>query len=292
MKYLVATFSIDCPDNLSQSCGEILADMAAEAGFEAFDEPVNGQMKGYVQEANFKPETLRETVAAFPIDGVGINYTIENAENKDWNSAWEDGGFEPINIQGRIMVYDAKHPENRLAKNENTISIGIEARQAFGTGTHETTRMMLSSLLELDLRGRRTLDCGCGTGILSIAASKLGARECAAYDIDEWSAENSRHNAALNDVGNITVMLGDSSVIERLGGGFDVVMANINRNILLADMPRFAGAMTTEGVLLISGFYEDDAPLLVEKGAELGLKEAARKTDNNWTCIKLSRNSN
>lgn len=289
MKYYTATFSIKCADNLSQTCRDLVALLAGEAGFESFEETADGGLKGYVQKANYNPEALSKAISDFPISGVEITYTLQEAEDEDWNKAWEDSGFRPINISSRLLVFDAKRPVSGSEVPEGALAIGIEARLAFGTGTHETTRMMLAMLLETDLKGRRVLDCGCGTGILSIAASKLGARECVGYDIDEWSVSNTRHNAELNGATNITVMYGDASVLRQLEGTFDVVMANINRNILLADMPSFAAVMAPHSTLLISGFYEADIPLLLSKAASLGLKEASRHAEGDWAALRLVR---
>ena len=163
---------------------------------------------------------------------------------------------------------------------------------AFGTGTHETTRMMVSALLALPLEGMRVLDCGTGTGILSIAALKLGCHEAVGYDIDEWSVDNARHNAVINGVDNrFESLLGDASILNKVEGCFDVVVANINRNILLADMPAFAAKLSPTGTLLLSGFYTADVPLLTEKAESLGLKLSAQKCDNDWCCLVLRRAS-
>ena len=169
------------------------------------------------------------------------------------------------------------------------LRIGIEAQMAFGTGTHETTRLMVAQLLDAQLSGKRVLDCGCGTGILGIAASKLGAEEVVAYDIDEWSVENTRHNAALNGVENLQVLHGDSRVLSHVSGVFDVVVANINRNILLADLPHFADVLSSTGTLLLSGFYQEDAPLLVAEAERNGLQLLHKAGENGWACLVFGR---
>ena len=132
------------------------------------------------------------------------------------------------------------------------------------------------------------LDCGCGTGILGIVALKDGAQRCVAYDIDEWSADNAQHNAVINGVSeSFTSMLGDASVLNDVEGTFNLVMANINRNILLTDMQTFRSKMAEEGTLLLSGFYKEDIPLLVQRATELGLRIVAQKEENNWACLTL-----
>ena len=169
------------------------------------------------------------------------------------------------------------------------IKLGIQARNAFGTGTHETTQMIVGALLDIDLKGKRVLDCGCGTGILAITALKCGAADAVAYDIDEWSTENTRHNAEINGVADrIEVFEGNANVLSHISGVFDVVVANINRNILLADMPAFKEVMAHGGTLILSGFYEDDVPLLVEKAETLGLSLKEKKEEGEWRMVILS----
>jgi ribosomal protein L11 methyltransferase len=147
---------------------------------------------------------------------------------------------------------------------------------------------MVSTLLDLNLSGKRVLDCGCGTGILGIAALMLGAKQCVGYDIDEWSVDNARHNSVINKVDNrFTSLLGDAAVLNNIEGTFDVVLANINRNILLNDMEAFRGKMNEGGRILLSGFYQEDIGLLEEKAHELGLYLESKRNDGEWACIVL-----
>lgn len=283
MHYYKAEFKIECDEDIKQIARELLADMAGEAGFESFEETETG-LDGYVQMDLFHKEMLDQMISEFPIENVLIEYTIACVIDEDWNQEWESIGFEPIDINEKIMVFDAK---KSIPLVERPISIGIEAKNAFGTGTHETTQMILSELLDLDIASKRVLDCGCGTGILGIAASKLGAEEIVAYDIDEWSVKNTDHNAVLNGVSNIRVMEGDSSVLTHISGVFDLVMANINRNILIDDLPRFRDVLNVGGTIILSGFYTEDAPIILEKAWELGLSEFSRKENNNWCMLVL-----
>lgn len=283
MHYYKVEFKIECSEDLKQIVNDLLADMAAEAGFESFEDSEIG-IDGYVQQDLFHQELLNNVIAEFPIENVGIEYTVACVIDEDWNQEWESIGFEPIDINEKLIVFDAKKSIPLL---DRPISIGIEAKNAFGTGTHETTQMILSQLLETDIDSKRVLDCGCGTGILGIAASKLGADEIIAYDIDEWSVKNTEHNALLNGVNNINVMEGDSSVLSHISGVFDIVMANINRNILLADMGAFKEVMNIGGTLILSGFYTEDAPMILERAWELGLSEFTRKVNNNWCMLVL-----
>ncbi len=286
MKYLVAEFKIECQDGMIQIARDLLTDALGEAGFETFEDTEYG-IKGYVQESLFDENAMNDVISNFMLPDVTINANIQEAEYKNWNEEWEEAGFERININDSITIYDARHDYgNGIASG---ISIGIETKQAFGTGTHETTRMIVSTLLNIDIKGKRVLDCGCGTGILGIAASKLGASEVVGYDIDEWSSENAIHNAELNGVGNMKVMLGDASVLKSVEGKFDVVLANINRNILLADMPAFVSVMADDSLLILSGFYASDVDLLIEKASSLGLSKIDSKSDSEWTCLVLKK---
>ena len=286
MKYLVAEFKIECQDGMIQIARDLLTDALGEAGFETFEDTEDG-IKGYVQESLFDENAMNDVISNFMLPDVSISANIQEAEYKNWNEEWEEAGFERININDRITIYDARHDDgNGIASG---ISIGIETKQAFGTGTHETTRMIVSTLLNIDLKGKRVLDCGCGTGILGIAASKLGASEVVGYDIDEWSSENAIHNAELNGVGNMKVMLGDASVLKSVEGKFDVVLANINRNILLANMPAFVSVMADDSLLILSGFYASDVDLLIEKASSLGLSKIDSKSDSEWTCLVLKK---
>lgn len=284
MKYYEAIFTIT-PD--SEPARDIVSALAGEAGFESFDNEADG-LKGYVQVDLFDKEKLNTSLNGFPIDGVHVDYKISEVNDEDWNATWEQEGFEPIKIADKCVIYDAKdadkiNSDDSLPK----MKIGIDARQAFGTGTHETTQMMVGTLLELDLKGKHVLDCGCGTGILGIVAAKCGASEVVGYDIDDWSVRNALHNAELNGV-KMEVFEGDKGVLSHVSGLFDVVLANINRNILLADMPAFRDVMGSDSILIISGFYEEDIPVLLDKAKELGLKEVSRKTNGDWACVKLA----
>ena len=173
------------------------------------------------------------------------------------------------------------------------LEIEIDAHLAFGTGTHETTRMICSELISLltphSSLLERVLDCGTGTGILSICALKLGAKEAVGYDIDEWSVDNASHNAVINHVDDrFTSLLGDANILNNVEGTFDLVLANINRNILLNDLPAFRKKMSPRARLILSGFYTADSPLLIEKAASLGLTLEQQKEDHDWACLVFS----
>ena len=281
MKYFEVDFTIS---PYSADASDVLAAMAGEAGFETFEETETG-LKGYVQQSLFDVSALKAALEDFPFEDTTISYDILEAEDRDWNEQWEQEGFEPIIISDNLIIHDGRH----LPDSTPDIAIEIDAKLAFGTGTHETTRMICSTLLELQPKGR-VLDCGTGTGILSICALQLGAQEAIGYDIDEWSVDNARHNAVINQVDNrFTSLLGDASILNKVEGTFDLVMANINRNILLNDMPQFVSKMNADATLILSGFYTDDCQILIEKAQTLGLTLQQQKEDQQWACLVLTR---
>ena len=307
MKYFEADFVIS---PLSPDAADLLAAIAGEAGFESFEETPTG-LKGYVQQQLFDQEGLQTALAEFPFDHVAITYTIREAEDRDWNEQWEQEGFDPIVLPG-LIIHDGRHlPDSSLFTFHSSLLIEFDAHQAFGTGTHETSRMVCSALLEHmgtvpsvsrshsdRITGglspcvrppQRVLDCGTGTGILSICALKLGAKEAIGYDIDEWSVDNARHNAVINLVDDrFTSLLGDATILNKVEGTFDLVLANINRNILLADMPAFKQKMAPGATLILSGFYTADCPMLIEKAATLGLTLQQQREDHDWACLVFS----
>ena len=293
MKYFEVVFTLT--PYSSDAC-DVLAALAGEVGFETFVETETG-VTGYVQQAFFDEQALKETIEIFPFDGVSINYDVQEAEDKDWNEQWEQEGFEPIEVRNKVedgravIIHDGRHLPKTISNQD--IAIEIDAKLAFGTGTHETTRMICATLLENLTKGtvpfvrnKRVLDCGTGTGILAICALKLGASEAIGYDIDEWSVDNARHNAVINRVDNrFTSLLGDVNILKEVEGSFDLVMANINRNILLADMPLMRAKMSPDARLILSGFYTADIPMLTEEAQGLGMTLIAQKEDNDWACL-------
>lgn len=284
MKYYVANFDIECAEELLQPARELLSAAACEAGFEAFEDTDNG-IAGYVQRPLYDKEALDAAIVDYMPEGTQVTYNIEEVPDQDWNQDWEDQGFEPIGVSDHLVIYDAKHTDmSMFAGDDGVMRIFIEARNAFGTGTHQTTRMILRRLLGMDLTGKSVLDCGCGTGILGIVALRLGANRVLGYDIDEWSSENAKHNAALNGVDNLDVLLGDASVLDGVKEEFDVVIANINRNILLNDMTAFRSHLKTGGRLILSGFYETDVPMLEQAAQSNGLTIIDVVTDEEWAC--------
>jgi len=301
MKYYVVKFKIT---PYSSDAADIVAALAGDAGFETF-ESSDSSLTGYVQQQLFDESLLRHQLTDFPLSDIVVGYTVSEAEDRDWNEQWEQQGFEPIVICGAgseeqvgsndltLVIHDGRHLPQEASTSpllsvpqRPAIEIEIDARQAFGTGTHETTRMVCAALCRQDLGGRRLLDCGTGTGILAIAALKLGASEAVGYDIDEWSVANARHNAVINRVDeSFEVLPGDAAILNKVEGAFDVVTANINRNILMNDMPSFVGKMAAGATLILSGFYTTDTPLLKQRAEHIGLRLVSQEADNNWACL-------
>ena len=290
MKYYELIFTIS---PCSQDAQDVLSALAGEAGCETFEETATG-LKAYIQQALFDEEALKLVLEGFPFENVTLSYSIQEAEDKDWNEQWEQEGFEPIEVKcktddgkGKLLViHDGRHLPSDISHLPSALMIEIDAHLAFGTGTHETTQMICQTLLEMNMKGRWVLDCGCGTGILGICALKLGAKKCLAYDIDEWSVDNTRHNAVINQVDDkLTVLHGDGSLLDSVKDSYDVVVANINRNILLQDMIRFATVITPQGILILSGFYEADIPLISEKVNGMGFWHLKTKKNGDWACL-------
>lgn len=287
MEYNVTHFKIKVSEELMEVCRELLADAVSEAGYEAFADTDDG-VDAWVQTQQYDAALTQQMLEDFPIEGAEISFVTEEVEQQNWNEEYEKEVFEPIRVEGCI-IYDAASEDAETLKEEAPIAIAIDQQMAFGNGAHETTKMIVTELLSRDLNGKRFLDCGCGTGILSIVAKKCGASHVTAYDIDEWSVENTKHNAEINKVELLDILLGDVSVLSHVDGVFDIIAANINRNILLADMPQIVETLSPDGFLILSGFYEEDAIQLCEKASTLGLYEVGRKVTNNWTMLVFHR---
>ena len=278
MKYFEVTFSVN-PCN--ETATDILSALTAEIGFESFVE-CEGGMQAYIQQSLFDEEALKNIITDFPIPETDITYTITEPEDKDWNEEWEKNFFQPIVIDNRCVIHSTFHKDYPKAEYD----IVINPQMAFGTGHHETTSSILGELLDADLKGKSVLDMGCGTSILAILASMRGADPVTAIDIDDWCVNNSRDNIALNNINNITVELGDASLLEGRKP-FDVIIANINRNILLNDMAAYTACMHKGSEIYMSGFYVQDIDAIRSKGESLGLRFVHYREKNNWAAVKL-----
>ena len=278
MKYFEVTFTTS-PCN--ETVNDVVSALAGEIGFESFVEWENG-VQAYIQQSLFDEEALKSMVADFPLPDTTVEYTIAEAEDKDWNEEWEKNFFQPIVIGDRCCIHSTFHKDTPQTEYE----ILINPQMAFGTGHHETTSSIISELLEADLQGKSVLDMGCGTSILAILASMRGADPITAIDIDDWCVNNSRDNIALNGIENITVEWGDANLLKGRAP-FDVIIANINRNILLADMAQYAACMHSGSELFMSGFYVEDIPVIQEKAESLGMEFIHHREKNNWAAVKF-----
>lgn len=274
MKYIEVTFTMESTELFR----DLLVDALGNEGpYESFVETKEG-LKAYVQASQYDAGWLASTVQAFPVP---LHYEVAEMEDRDWNAEWEKG-HKAVLVQyngGSVWVRAPFHPHREDVDYE----LIIEPKMSFGTAHHPTTYMMLSYVAELPMAGRRVLDMGCGTAVLGILAKMRGAAYVEGVDIDEWAFNNARENAASNGV-ELTLKLGDANSLQ---GNFDVVIANINRNILLNDMDRYAAVLNPGGTLLLSGFYEADEGVLIAKANELGLMFEDKKNRDGWSALQL-----
>lgn len=261
----------------AQIAREILVAELGAIGFESFTESDDGGLSAYIQSDDWS-EGILEQVQILSSDEVDFEVEREDIEQVNWNEEWEKN-FEPIEVKGRVSVRAPFHEGEALEYN-----IVIEPKMSFGTGHHETTHLMIEYLLDTDLKGKSVLDMGCGTGILAIFSEMRGASEVEAIDIDSWCYENSVENVARNNCERIKVFEGDASLLT--DQKFDVIIANINRNILLEDMSKYVGCLNPGGLLLLSGFYREDIEQIGRKAEELGLEKQSQKERNLWVGLK------
>ena len=265
-------------------CSEDITDLAAaclaDAGFESFEPDASG-LTAYIPVAAGDAATIaREALADFPIDTLfDIKSTF--VAGQDWNEEWEKHYFKPIVIDGRCVIHSSFHTDVPRAE----FDIVIDPKMAFGTGHHDTTSQMVRHILALDIAGRSVIDVGTGTGILGILAAMRGAGPVTGIEIDRPAYENALENVALNRV-QMNLVHGDASAPAGLGQA-DFLFANINRNIILGDIDRYAAALRPGGTMLLSGFYDNDIPMIEEAAARHGLKESSRLVSNRWTALAL-----
>lgn len=265
----------------SEDASDIMIAQLGELGYESFLE-IDGGFESYVQE-QYYDESAITTIDPY-IEGV--TYIVEacEVEDADWNEEWEKKYFKPIEVDGEYYVRGPQHePNTQIAK-----EIIINPKNAFGAGHHETTGMMMHFLLNIPLRDKAVIDMGCGTGILGIMAAKEGAQKVIGIDIDEFSVENTQENCALNGVDNMEVRLGGADAIKKSDSA-DVFIANINRNILLEDLDKYRATLREGSIVLLSGFYEEDVKMLLEKAESLGLELVEKQERNEWRALKLKK---
>lgn len=266
-------------DTSTEYTADILASMLGEAGFDSFVNTDKG-MDAYIPVKLYDLNTLELTLQNFPFPE-NINFSIEELEDKNWNEEWEKYFFEPIIIDNECIIHSSFHKDIPHLKYDIT----IDPKMAFGTGHHETTSLMIGEILKMELNGKSLLDMGCGTSVLAILAAMRSAAPVTAIDIDDWCVDNSQENIRLNKISGIEVLLGGAELLEGLH--LDVVLANINRNILLNDMKYYADTLKPGGELYMSGFYTEDVPIIEAKAMELGFRMQYFLQKNNWAVVKM-----
>lgn len=258
---------------------DLLSAGLAEAGFESFV-TIEDKLEAFIPSEKLDIEKVDECISFLPVE-MNIKYEFEEIESLNWNEEWEKNYFEPIIIADKCVIHSSFH--KNIPQLE--YSITIDPKMAFGTGHHETTSLMIAEILKMDFQGKSVLDMGCGTAVLAILAKIRGASECTAVDIDDWCTENSIENIAKNKITGINVILGGAEQLENKL--FNIIIANINRNILLQDMDKYYRSLIKGGELYMSGFYIEDIPVLEEKAMEFGLKLQYFNSKNNWAIVKM-----
>ncbi|KAA3440765.1 50S ribosomal protein L11 methyltransferase [Rufibacter hautae] len=258
----------------SPEYSEILIAELGELGFDTFQDTEEG-FQAYIEDDRFSEEALQEVLERYRFAGE-FPYQTQSIAKQNWNEEWEKN-FEPLLIADKVSVRADFHPKPQGIEYD----IVITPKMSFGTGHHETTTLMIENQLTLDHSGKRVLDMGCGTGILAIMAEQLGAREVLGVDIEDWTVENACENAERNKCQTLEVRLGDASVLQG-EAPFDLILANINRNVLLEDMPVYSQLLLPGNPLVLSGFYTEDLPILQERATELGLIFETSRNKNNW----------
>lgn len=282
MNYYELKFTYQSPIETT-IISDVLAAELGEIGFESFTESEDGLL-AYISDSLYNVKELQEKLNDFPLENVGIHFTEQLVESKDWNEEWEKNYFKPIRIGTDCIIRASFHePEPGF-----TYNIIIDPKMAFGTGNHETTYLMIGEMLKLDLEGKDLLDMGCGTAVLAILAKMKKAGKVIGIDIDEWAYNNALENIRLNNTDDIEIALGGAEQIPAFGA-FDIVFANINRNILLRDIKHYANCMKQGSLLFMSGFYTEDIPAIKAECELNGLIFISYTERNNWVAVRVEK---
>lgn len=278
MNYFEVVFTIN-PNE--EWITDLISNDLSEIDFESFVTTKSG-VTAYVPETKFDKKQLDELIANFPYE-TEITYKADFVKTEDWNAEWEKNYFQPIVVADRCVVRSSFHANAPEAEYE----IVIDPKMSFGTGHHETTSLMISRILQTDFDGKSVLDMGCGTGILAILAGMRGAKPITAIDIDEWIYDNILENLKLNGFENIEVKIGDAALLP--GRKFDIILANINRNILLNDLKIYAGCLNENGELFMSGFYKEDIDAIRMEAEKYQLQYTGCEEKNNWVAVGFKK---
>lgn len=264
----------------SVDAADLAAAFLADVGFESFEPDADG-LTAYIRAEENGEELARQALSDFPFE-TSINISSSFIKGEDWNSEWEKNYFKPILIDDLCVVHSTFHKDVPEARYD----IVIDPKMAFGTGHHDTTSQMMRHILSLPLEGKSVIDMGTGTGILAFLAKMRGAEEVVGIEIDRPAFENAVDNAALNNC-DVRFIHGDADALADIPAA-DFLFANINRNIILNDIERYAAALRPGGVMLLSGFYDEDIQMILDAAAQYGLKEESRLvSDARWTALKL-----
>lgn len=255
---------------------DVLIAQLSELNYESFVENENG-FCAYIQEENFDESLLEQTFSELN-EFFKIDYSIKVIPQQNWNKEWESS-FQPIEVEGKCYIRAPFHDPKPGFKYD----VIIEPKMSFGTGHHNTTQLMIGKLMLLNVKNKSLLDMGCGTGVLAIVASMMGANPITAIDIDDWSFENTKENLEKNNINNVLVHKGDAQILQKKI--FNTILANINKNVLLADMPIYVRSLENGGNLILSGFFETDVKELSDKASELGLKFEDMAVSEQWTML-------
>ena len=264
-----------CDENIT----DLFAAFLADCGYESFVPDETG-LTAYINSTLFNKEDVESIIADFPME-VDAKLTVDFIEGKDWNEEWEKNYFQPIVIADQCVIHSTFHKDVPNAKYD----IVIDPKMAFGTGHHSTTSLILQTLLETDMKRKSVIDMGTGTGILAILSAMLGAEKVTGIEIDPGAYENALEHVELNNV-NVDVLLGDASRLNELQPA-DIFIANINRNIILADISSYRKNLKPGGIMLLSGFYESDIAMIERAANALGLEVVSYKEDKDWVAVKL-----
>lgn len=273
---------LDMEPYAGEDATDLLAGMLGDVGYESFVPDGEG-LTAYIAVGAFDSAAVDGVVADFPYDcRLTVRHT--KVEGRDWNEEWEKNYFRPIIVADRCVVHSSFHTDVPKAQYD----IVIDPKMAFGTGHHATTSQILTALLDMDLEGKAVIDMGTGTAILALLAAMRGASPVTGIEIDEFAYANARENVALNGHPEIALILGDASALAGVPE-CDVFIANINRNVITADIAAYAARLRRGGTMLLSGFYTDDIPVVAEAAGAAGLKVDSWTELDRWTCLKLTR---
>ncbi len=276
MDYIELKIRVE-PSN--QESNEIIIAQLAELGFESFTENDNG-LSAFIKAPDYSTEIKLKDL--FIPEGTHISYQIDRIKGQNWNALWE-ANFEPIIVNNRCLVRASFH----RSMPELDYDIIIDPKMAFGTGHHQTTHLMIEAILDEDLTNKTVLDMGCGTGVLAILAEMKGAKAITAIDIDDWAYQNTLENTQVNRCERIETFCGDVKIIE--GKAYDTILANINLNILLSDIPYYVKTLLPNGKLLLSGILKSDIDAIIKKASENGLTHLTTATRDEWVRISFQK---